>query len=148
MANERHLAGTFTTSAGFPVLTVEKPATLRVLVVDDELLIRWSLSETLSNAGHSVTEAADRVSALDVLRGPARPPDVVVLDYRLPDSNDLGLLSEVRRLAPSAQVIMMTAFGTPEMTKGAMDLGAYRVVSKPFEIHDFADLVLQAHAAR
>jgi DNA-binding NtrC family response regulator len=42
---------------------------------------------------------------------------------------------------------MMTAFGTPEVTSGALALGAYRVVPKPFEVHDMAALVVQAHAA-
>ena len=127
---------------------MEKPATLEVLVVDDELLIRWSLAETLSHAGHSVTEAADRASALKALEERTRPPDVVLLDYRLPDSNDLGLLAAIRQVAPQAQVIVMTAFGTPEVTRGALELGAYRVVSKPFEVDHLAELVVQAHAAR
>jgi DNA-binding NtrC family response regulator len=126
---------------------MNKSGFLDVLVVDDELLIRWSLTETLANAGHTVSEAADRASALKALRESPRPPDVVLLDYRLPDSNDLGLLTAIRQIAPKAQVIMMTAFGTPEMTKGALDLGAYRVVNKPFEVDDVAALVLQAHAA-
>lgn len=121
---------------------------LDVLVVDDELLIRWSVSETLSHAGHAVTEAVDRASTIQALKARSKPPDVVLLDYRLPDSDDLGLVAAVRQLAPTAQVIMMTAFGTPEMTKGALDLGVYRVVSKPFEVHDLAALVVQAHAAR
>lgn len=121
---------------------------LDVLVIDDELLIRWSLTETLLHAGHSVTEAVDRALAIEALKTRPSPPDVVLLDYRLPDSNDLGLLAAIRKLAPSAQVIMMTAFGTPEMAKSALDLGAYHVVSKPFEVDDVAALVVQAHAAR
>ena len=126
---------------------VKKPGSLDVLVVDDEQLIRWSLSETLVEAGHTVTEAVDRESALRVLAAHPDGPDVVLLDYRLPDSNDLGLLEAIRRLAPHAQVILMTAYGTPEVTRGALELGAYRVVSKPFEVHDLAALVLQAHAS-
>ena len=125
----------------------KKPVTLDVLVVDDELLIRWSLTETLAAAGHSVREADNKAAVLRALA--ERPaPDVVLLDYRLPDSNDLELLATIRRLAPSAQIIMMTAFGTPEITKGALDLGAYRVVSKPFEVHELADLVMEAYDAR
>lgn len=126
----------------------EKSGALHVLVVDDELLIRWSVAETLIQSGHAVTEAGDAKAALNALAGPSDPPDVVLLDYRLPDSNDLELLGAIRRLAPATPVIMMTAFGTPEVTKGALELGAYRVVSKPFDVHDLAALVEQAHASR
>ncbi len=127
------------------VKNVARP--LDVLVVDDELLIRWSLSEALSEAGHSVKEAVDRASAIEALKADPKP-DVVLLDFRLPDSNDLGLLAAIRQTAPDAQVIMMTAFGTAEMTKAALDMGAYRVVSKPFEVHDLAVLVVEAYEAR
>jgi DNA-binding NtrC family response regulator len=119
---------------------------LRVLVVDDELLIRWSLSETLTEAGHDVTEAADGKSAIEAVTMSA--PDVVLLDFRLPDSDSLKLLAAIRTLAPRIQVILMTAFGTPEIVKGALDLGAYRVVGKPFEVRSVAALVEQAHNSR
>ena len=105
------------------------PHTLRVLVVDDEPLIRWSLAET----------------RLAVAKTPA--PDVVLLDFRLPDSNDLGLLRAIRHDAPHSQIILMTAHGTPEMTRDALALGAYRVVSKPFAVQELAALVSEAHAA-
>jgi DNA-binding NtrC family response regulator len=126
---------------------MKSPHALRVLVVDDEPLIRWSLSETLSASGHTVTEAPDAASARRVVRDNSQRPDVVLLDYRLPDSNDLGLLAMIRREAPGTQVILMTAHGTPELAKGALDLGAYRVVSKPFEVHDLTALVSEAYAS-
>jgi DNA-binding NtrC family response regulator len=132
--------------AGFCPVTVNNPHPIRVLVVDDELLIRWSLTETLTECGHIVTEAGDAASARLMVSDAARRPDVVLLDYRLPDSDDLGLLATIRREAPEAQVILMTAFGTPEVVKGALELGAYRVVGKPFEVHNLAALVSEAHA--
>ena len=136
-------------SASFPAVMPKNPQTsLDILVIDDELLIRWSLNETLSEAGHSVTEAVDRASAIEALQTRPQPPDVVLLDYRLPDSDDLGLLTAIRQMAPGAQVIMMTAFGTPEMARHALELGAYRVISKPFEVRELAALVEQAHASR
>jgi len=120
----------------------------RILVVDDELLIRWSLGEALTAAGYAVVEGRDAAEARQALRDQDHKPDLVVLDYRLPDSNDLGLLTTIRNEAPTVPVILMTAYGTAEVVKGALDLGAYRVVSKPFEVQDMASLVTEALAAR
>jgi DNA-binding NtrC family response regulator len=113
---------------------------LRVLVVDDEPLIRWSIAETLGAAGHQVTEAQDAASALRALAD-APNTDLVLLDFRLPDSNDLGLLAEIRRMSPAVPVIMMTAFGTPDVTAGALKLGALKVLNKPFNMHELERLV-------
>ena len=121
----------------------EKSPTLQVLVVDDESLIRWSLAEVLADSGCVVDEAGDGASAMSLLAD-GRQFDVVLLDYRLPDSNDLHLLETIRNLSPGSAVIMMTAFGTPEMVEGALRLGAYRVVPKPFDVHDMARLVAEA----
>jgi DNA-binding NtrC family response regulator len=121
---------------------------LRVLVVDDEPLIRWSVAETLTDCGHVVTEAPDAQSALTEARESPARFDVVMLDFRLPDSNDLTLLSRLRALMPHVPIIMMTAFGTPDMFQKAIELGAYQVIHKPFEVDDVADLVLKAYDAR
>jgi DNA-binding NtrC family response regulator len=114
-----------------------------VLVVDDEALIRWSIVETLTDLGCSVVEAGDAESALRTLAAQSKPVDVILLDYRLPDSDNLTLLSTIRRMAPASQVIMMTAFGTPDVVRGALNLGAHRVMSKPFEMRDMAAAVRQ-----
>jgi DNA-binding NtrC family response regulator len=121
---------------------VKKSPSLRVLIVDDESLIRWSLAEVLLDSGHVVDEAADGASAVNLL-AKGKSFDVVVLDYRLPDSNDLHLLETIRGLSPRSAIIMMTAFGTPEMVDGAVKLGVYRVVPKPFDVHDMARLVAE-----
>ena len=118
--------------------------TLRVLIVEDERLIRWSIAETLEHAGHVVIEAEDGATAVSSLRNLDQPVDAVVLDYRLPDSNDLALLAHIRRLSPRSAVILMTAFGTPEITRAALDLGVYQVLNKPFDMHDLQALLLQA----
>jgi len=122
-------------------------AHLRVLVIEDESLIRWSIAETLERMGHTVIEADDAESAVKMLGSMPAPADVVLLDYRLPDSNDLTLLATIRRLAPTSAVLMMTAHGTPEVTKGALELGAYGVVNKPFDMHDLEPMLLTAYAA-
>lgn len=111
-----------------------------VLVVDDEPLIRWSLGETLSDHGFEVKQAAS-AEALQVVNEAGRPFDTIFLDFRLPDSNDLKLLENLRRLQPAGRIILMTAFGTPDMVQGALDLGAFRVLNKPFELGEIAGLV-------
>jgi len=112
----------------------------RVLVVDDEALIRWSLNERLSSAGYEVHEAGDGASALNYFRDGAPRIDVVVLDLKLPDADGVDLLKEIRRLSPTCRVILMTAFGTPDKLVDARNNGAYDVVSKPFNL----DKMLQA----
>jgi two-component system NtrC family response regulator len=116
---------------------------MRVLVVDDETLIRWAIAQTLAERGYEVTETGDAEGTRSAVRAD-RSFDVVLLDYRLPDSDDLTLLAAIRRALPAAQVIVMTAFGLPEVVRGALDLGAYRVIGKPFEMEAIADLVAEA----
>jgi DNA-binding NtrC family response regulator len=125
---------------------LKKPAS-RVLVVDDEALIRWSLAEMLSERGYVVTEADNARMALAAIQQAQEPFDVVLLDYRLPDSADLRLLEIVRRIAPTSQVIMITAHNSPELAQGAVALGAFRVINKPFEVESLAALVNQARIA-
>lgn len=120
---------------------------LRVLVVEDELLIRWSIAEMLTEAGHEVVQASDAAGAVQELsRGDE--PDVVLLDLRLPDSSDLSLLSNVRRLSPRSAVVLMTAFGTPEVTAEALHLGAAEVMNKPFDIHLVEPTLRRAYTTR
>jgi two-component system, NtrC family, response regulator AtoC len=127
---------------------VTKKSTRSVLVVDDEALIRWSLAEMLGERGYLVTEAGDGRTAVAAIERSEEPFAIVLLDFRLPDSADLRLLEKVRRLAPTSQVIMLTAHNSPELAQGAAALGAYRVVSKPFEVESLAALVNQAYSDR
>jgi DNA-binding NtrC family response regulator len=113
----------------------------RVLVVDDELLIRWSLCETLSDRGYAVSEASDGQGAVRALTEGAALPDIVLLDFRLPDSDDLTLLSRIVKLVPDGRVILMTAYDTPELASAALERGAFKVLHKPFEMQDVSTLV-------
>jgi DNA-binding NtrC family response regulator len=116
-------------------------APLRVLVVDDEPLICWSLAETLGDRGDIVTEARSGAAALRALSEAKEPIDVMLLDYKLPDVHNLSLLSTVRRLSPASRVILMSAYATPEIAKDALAQGAVRVVNKPIDMHDVPALV-------
>jgi DNA-binding NtrC family response regulator len=126
------------TTRNSPPWTKKSPT--RVLVVDDEPLVRWFVSETLTEQGYEVAEAVDGASAIQALSAAAHA-DVVLLDLRLPDCNDLRVLSAIRRLVPTTPVIVMTAFGTPESLSEARGLGAFAVLDKPFEMDALVPLV-------
>lgn len=125
-----------------------KVPTPSVLVVDDEALIRWSLSEALSESGFVVRQAASGREARASLASFDGQPFVVLLDLRLPDVADLSLLREIRTTRPDVPVIVMTAHGTPEALAQAAALGAVRVVGKPFDVTDLTRIVTEAWSNR
>ena len=116
-----------------------------ILIVDDEALIRWSVGESLEAAGYSVVEAATAAEALAAI-GNGNGIGVVVLDLKLPDSNDLGLLRRIRSSVPQCRIILMTAHGTPEVLDEALRSGAFAVLTKPFDLSRLVQLVDQATA--
>jgi DNA-binding NtrC family response regulator len=120
---------------------------LRVLVVEDEALLLWSIAEALKQRGHTVIGASSAGAARDTLRGGHQPIDAVLLDLRLPDSDDLQLLEEVRRQLPAAGVVLMTACGTPEVTDAALRMGVFAVLAKPFDVLSLDVLLENAHRA-
>ena len=125
------------------------PANVRptVLVVDDEMLIRWALAESLASAGFAVVQASTAREALERLGGHGGTIAVALLDLRLPDSTDFDLLKRIREIDPSCKVILMTADGTPGILDEAVGAGAFRALSKPFDMHVMAGIVRQAAAA-
>lgn len=119
----------------------------RVLVVDDEPLVRWSVAETLRARGYQTVEAGSASEAIDILmREPAI--DAALLDLLLPDNHDLWLLATLRLMAPAVPVILMTAFSTEALIEGARRLGAFTVINKPFEMNELAPLIRQAMLAK
>jgi len=122
----------------------EKCSPPRVLIVDDEALIRWSVAETVGEQGWQVTEAADAESALVAFPGIAAASGLVFLDLRLPDSDDLQVLAAMRRLSPRTPVILMTAHGTPDLAEAARALGAFALIDKPFDMGELGPLAERA----
>lgn len=141
----------FPSAALYSPRAAKKATRVRVLVVDDERLMRWSIAHVLGARGYEVTEAERGDAAIRALMGPATSPiDVVLLDLCLPDFCDLSLLTLMRQLSPATPVILMTAFGSPEIVEAARGLGAFTVIDKPFDINAVAPLILraiQAHRA-
>lgn len=128
-------------------MTVTSPP-MRLLVVEDEALLRWAIVETLIGAGHDVVQAGDAASARKAVAETTALIDAVLLDFRLPDSNDLSLLADIRRISPPSAVVMMTAHGTSEMFDDARSLGVYDILSKPFDLRTVPTILAAARDAR
>ena len=103
----------------------------KVLVVDDEKLIRWSLREKLSEWNLEVMEAEDGKSALRLAEEDT--PDLVMLDVKLPDKKGTDVLKEFKKRRPELPVIMITAFGVIDDAVTAMRRGAYDFITKPVD---------------
>ncbi len=112
-----------------------------VLVVDDESLVRWSLSERLSQDGHRVVDAG---TGREALERAAEGVDLVLLDYRLPDSDGLSILARLKERDRDLPVILLTAHQSVELAVEAMKGGAYHYANKPFNLDEVSMLVDKA----
>ena len=112
-----------------------------ILVVDDEPLIRWSLSERFKSDGYDVLEAETGAAALERLHDGV---DLVVLDYRLPDTDGLSVLRDIKKHDPDILVILLTSFVSVETAVEAMRLGAFHFANKPFNLDEISATVLRA----
>jgi DNA-binding NtrC family response regulator len=112
-----------------------------ILLVDDEALIRWSLGERLKAEGFHVLEADNGRRAIEQLR---EGVDLVLLDYKLPDTDGVSILRKIKEFDRHILVILLTAFAPAEATEEAMNIGAYDVASKPFNLDDVATTVKRA----
>jgi two-component system response regulator AtoC len=103
----------------------------KILIIDDDRLIRWSLRQKLGEWAHEVIEAESGAEGLR-LAG-EESPDLILLDMKLPDGRGTDFLDEIRRASADVPVIMITAFGVIEDVVTAMRRGAYDFITKPFD---------------
>ena len=111
----------------------------RVLVVDDEKVIRDMLAEFLGMEGYVVKTAEDGVAAVTELR--KEQFDLVLSDLKMPKMGGIALLEEIARTSPDALTVIMTGFGTVETAIDAMKRGAYDYVLKPFKLDEVVHVV-------
>lgn len=113
-----------------------------VLVADDERSICEAFSAFLRDEGHEPLLASNGNEAVRLVR--EREPAVVFLDVRMPGSDGISALQEIRKLSPELPVIVMTAFGTLDTARQAMEFGAFDYLGKPVELQQLRDLLAKA----
>jgi DNA-binding NtrC family response regulator len=114
----------------------------KILVIDDEKLLRWSLEQNLSKEGYSVITAEKGLEGLELFS--AEQPDIVLLDVHLPDISGLTVLENIKKESKNTIVIMVTAFGDIQTAVKTIKFGAYDFVEKPFNMEKLKILISKA----
>lgn len=111
-----------------------------ILLVEDDEGNRTIIAEILTDMGYLVIDKSDVTSALEVVRDET-PIDLVITDYRLPDTDGFTLVDAMRKSRPGVQVIMMTAYGNAENYIRSMSLGVFEYLNKPVKKKEFERIV-------
>ncbi len=123
-------------------LTANFSKDIRILIVDDEELIRWSLQAALSGTNHTVDLAGSGEEALKMLKDSEY--DIIITDLKMPGLDGLELMARIREKGINARVILISAFLSDGAMKQAAEYGAFKCVNKPFGIEDFLGVVKEA----
>ena len=110
-----------------------------ILVVDDEKLVRWSISNGLRRDDHEVFCVANGEKAIEEAK--SRSFDLVITDFKMPGMNGAELLTLLKRLDPCPKVLMLTAYSAQLSRQNAMEMGACEYIEKPFVVDEIRELV-------
>ena len=121
-------------SESAPTTTPTPQETRQILVADDDAAIRALLRTVLEEESYAVSEATNGQEALEGIR--AGKHDLVLLDMRLPGMTGIDVLKQLREQQGEVPVVLMTAYGSPNIAIQASSLGAYGYITKPFELDD------------
>jgi two-component system, NtrC family, response regulator AtoC len=121
----------------------------KILIIDDERLIRWSLRQKCEEWGYQVLEAASGEPGFQLAQHESI--DLILLDVRMPDMNGLQVLEQIKKSPDAVSVIMITADPQMDDVKSALKLGAYDFIGKPLdfeELHVTIQNALEANRLR
>ncbi|MBI4686842.1 MAG: response regulator [Nitrospirae bacterium] len=110
----------------------------KVLVIDDELMPRYSMQQVLKDR-YSVLTATGGIEGLESLEN--EPPDLVVLDIKMPDMDGVTVLREIKKRHPDIEVVLLTAYASIESARDAVRFGAIDYLMKPFDKDDLLNVV-------
>lgn len=114
----------------------------KILVVDDEKFITWSLKQHLEKEGYEVFTAESGEDGLGVFK--TELPDIILLDIHLPGMSGIKILEIIHKINKEVIVVIMTAYGDIETAVSAIKLGAYDFVEKPFDLNRISVLIKKA----
>jgi len=121
---------------------MEADGYVRILVVDDEEIIRNLLYDVLSNTGYKVKTAKDGQEAISQIE--KEPFEIVITDFKMPGMNGIELLQHILKINPDICVLIITAYSAVESAVSAMKLGAYDYICKPFELEEMKVVIEKA----
>src|ERR1700739_2173847 len=114
----------------------------KILIVDDERLVRWSLRQKCEEWGYHVVEAEAGEPGLKLAQ--RESPDLVLLDVRMPDMGGLEVLEQLKKNGDARAVILITADPQLDDVKYALKLGAYDFIGKPLDFEELGITVKNA----
>jgi CheY-like chemotaxis protein len=120
---------------------VLRPASATVLIVEDELILRDSLSRTLRMRGHAVLEAGDGTAAIDLIRAHPGRLDAMLLDVTLPGISSREVFEEARHRRPDLKIILTSAYSREATGISFAGLRIEHFIRKPFPLEDLLDLL-------
>lgn len=115
---------------------------ITIMVIDDQPGIRRLLAEVLQEDGYNVAIAANGYDALNKVK--EITPQLILMDMKMPGMDGLETFRELKKAGKAERVIMMTAYGELELVKEALNLGAYKYITKPFDINIIKKIVAEA----
>lgn len=108
----------------------------KILVVDDERIVRVTIADDLKDAGYNVREFSSAASALQHLRDTDPDVDIIITDLKMPGMDGLEFLKKIKQINPEIYVLLMTAHASIQTAVEAMKLGAYDYLAKPFNVDE------------
>jgi len=111
----------------------------KILIVDDEERFRTTMGKLLKARGLEADTAGSGPEALERLK--SNPYDVMILDVRMPQMGGVQVLSEIRKVDPDIEVIIMTGYASVDTAKEIMKLGAYDYMLKPYQIDELIEKI-------
>ena len=121
------------------VIPKKQCSLIKVLIVEDEALIGWSLSHVLRKAGFAVTVVDNGEEAIE--RFSSSHYDIVLTDYKLPNIDGFVVASKIKENCPQVPVIMMSAYGDCPPYKNNLRSSIDRFIEKPFDLSEITEIL-------